>query len=437
MDRKPWSYNTLFLILIFILSVSIHSRFKPFYTYYNFSFGAKALSMGNAFTAVADDLTAVFWNPAGIAEFKYPEIYFNYKKDKMTYNYELQSNQTDIYTEQYTHNFESKLKNINFMSISVPALFWGTKWSFALSYYRMIPYGMEGELITNLSADSESYTGERVSMDFSGESGIDVLGFTAAFYLSDYFSMGITIQQFLNSGTIGYHYLSSTEEYNQTYTEKIEGRNVILGFIFKPWKDVIFGMTYRTRISDKFNSEYTLQQEGSESIQEDSTSSDFILPARLSFGFLLKPFKFMRFSFDYSIIYWSLGSISDYYNQIGDLEFPVREDFTFSQKDNVNYRMGLEINVPYEKIILFLRGGLFSEQQLFVDSDTGVVKITGYSLGLGLDVSSMVKLDFAYMKQKGLWTEAAYFDPESTVSTRYKNNVVSLSLILRFGRTNK
>ena len=30
-------------------------------------FGAKAVAMGGAFVGLADDYTAVFWNPAGIA----------------------------------------------------------------------------------------------------------------------------------------------------------------------------------------------------------------------------------------------------------------------------------------------------------------------------------------------------------------------------------
>ena len=37
---------------------------------YSEGIGARALSMGGAFVAVADDSTAVFWNPAGLAQLK-------------------------------------------------------------------------------------------------------------------------------------------------------------------------------------------------------------------------------------------------------------------------------------------------------------------------------------------------------------------------------
>src|SRR5512143_3591146 len=35
-------------------------------------FGARAAAMGGAFVGLADDYTAVFWNPAGLAQLKKP-----------------------------------------------------------------------------------------------------------------------------------------------------------------------------------------------------------------------------------------------------------------------------------------------------------------------------------------------------------------------------
>ncbi|MDE0553955.1 MAG: hypothetical protein OXI24_07065, partial [Candidatus Poribacteria bacterium] len=41
---------------------------KPFEVSRPLYVGARALAMGNAFTAVADDATAGFWNPAGLIQ---------------------------------------------------------------------------------------------------------------------------------------------------------------------------------------------------------------------------------------------------------------------------------------------------------------------------------------------------------------------------------
>src|SRR5436309_2306797 len=38
--------------------------------------GARASGMGEAFTAVADDVSTIFWNPAGLANFKGREFLF-------------------------------------------------------------------------------------------------------------------------------------------------------------------------------------------------------------------------------------------------------------------------------------------------------------------------------------------------------------------------
>ena len=40
--------------------------------------GARSLSMGGAFTSVANDATALYWNPAGITSIKRPTTHFYY-----------------------------------------------------------------------------------------------------------------------------------------------------------------------------------------------------------------------------------------------------------------------------------------------------------------------------------------------------------------------
>nr|MBP7793362.1 UPF0164 family protein [Candidatus Goldiibacteriota bacterium] len=50
---------------------------EPFFNkYYPFGAGARAIGMGEAFTAIADDASAVYYNPAGIAQMDHNEIYW-------------------------------------------------------------------------------------------------------------------------------------------------------------------------------------------------------------------------------------------------------------------------------------------------------------------------------------------------------------------------
>lgn len=434
------------VIFSILLTVPTYSQYKPLFTYYNFSFGARAMGVSNAFTAAADDLSAVFWNPAGIAEFITPEAYVNYRNDDILYNYDPQERLVNSYTNRYVHHLDSRLKSLDFLSLSVPAYFWDMKWNFALSYYHLIPYAMSGKFTeTEERLTGGVPTGHNSIVSFSGSGGIDVLGFTAAYYLNDYFFMGITLQQFINSGTATYHTLfqnmgnSSKLEENETYNERLEGRNVILGFIFKPMEDVSVGMTYCTRLSNTFHSDYTdnYSHNGHTGVVEDSVQADVVIPPRLSLGIMARLFPFMRLSVDYFIIYWQRSHISHDHGQAEgeEREFPVRNAYSFRQQNARNLRAGLEFKIPIKKITLFLRGGLFKENPLFQagDGNAKVIKITGYSLGMGLDVSSTAAFDIAYMKQKANWWENGYFDPAVPVLTHYKNNMIRLSFIFRFG----
>lgn len=44
----------------------------------NINLGARAAALGGAFTAIVDDSTSVYYNPAGVANLKMIEINVNY-----------------------------------------------------------------------------------------------------------------------------------------------------------------------------------------------------------------------------------------------------------------------------------------------------------------------------------------------------------------------
>jgi long-subunit fatty acid transport protein len=426
----------LFLVILLFTGFNAAAAVKPLYTYYNPFYGARSLSLGNAFTAVADDLTAVFRNPAGIAEFSGPQFYLDYRWDRLNYDYSPQEYTSPSGVQSYSYDFSSSLRNVDFISIAVPVYFWDINWNFAFSYYRYVPYGIDGQLREHVLSGTGSVD-SLSTLTLSGTSGIDVLGFTSAFYLNDYFSFGITLQQFFNSGEMTYGVSSPTEAYNQTFTDRLKGRNLILGLLGKLTKDIILGITYQTQFTDTLESQYTRQETVSGITSSGSTTAEIRMPSQLAVGLVLKPYAFMRLSFEYSIFYWSNTRLSGYYDNPQDLEFPVKGDFTFSQKDAVNYRMGVEFNIPMERAVVFLRGGLLKDQQLFVDgaASPAPVKFKGYALGIGIDISSQIRLDAGYMRQKGTWDEAGYFDPvNTTVSTQYKRDIFSLSFSYSFGK---
>ena len=67
-------------ILVLMLSYSCYAS-GPGTTaanYLKIGVGARATAMGGAFTAIADDATALYWNPAGLSQIKGKQLSASY-----------------------------------------------------------------------------------------------------------------------------------------------------------------------------------------------------------------------------------------------------------------------------------------------------------------------------------------------------------------------
>jgi len=70
--------KTLFVVLLYTLHLTLSTGLYPAFN--DTGWGARAGGMGNCFTAIANDSTALFWNPAGIAQVKLIETTFLYNR---------------------------------------------------------------------------------------------------------------------------------------------------------------------------------------------------------------------------------------------------------------------------------------------------------------------------------------------------------------------
>ena len=79
--------------------------------------GPRAIGMGMAFTATADDESAIFWNPAGIANNKSNEIYFNHTSWIADVNLEFASFSSYVSGFGTIGAFVTVLKSIDDMAV--------------------------------------------------------------------------------------------------------------------------------------------------------------------------------------------------------------------------------------------------------------------------------------------------------------------------------
>jgi hypothetical protein len=71
----------LLIILIFVgLNVAPNTPHKVYSAFKDSGWGTRSAGMGGAFCGLADDASSPLWNPAGLAQMKYPEANFMYSR---------------------------------------------------------------------------------------------------------------------------------------------------------------------------------------------------------------------------------------------------------------------------------------------------------------------------------------------------------------------
>ena len=76
--------------------------------------GARALGMGGAFIAVADDATAASWNPGGLTQLERPEISIVYDWDTFSEDFSSGAH------PELSGDQDIRLDGINYLSVAYP-----------------------------------------------------------------------------------------------------------------------------------------------------------------------------------------------------------------------------------------------------------------------------------------------------------------------------
>src|SRR5690348_3174315 len=63
----------------------------------DFGAGARPLGMGGAFTAVADDVDSLYWNPAGLATFRSSQVTFQHAPEPLDTSYQYMAYAQPVY----------------------------------------------------------------------------------------------------------------------------------------------------------------------------------------------------------------------------------------------------------------------------------------------------------------------------------------------------
>ena len=80
--RKMRKKNSLLLVVSIFVAVNgaIHGPQRLYAAFKDNGWGTRSAGMGGAFCGLADDASSPLWNPAGLAQMKYPEFNFMYSR---------------------------------------------------------------------------------------------------------------------------------------------------------------------------------------------------------------------------------------------------------------------------------------------------------------------------------------------------------------------
>jgi long-subunit fatty acid transport protein len=400
--------------------------------------GARALGMGGAFLARADDATAASWNPAGLSYLRLPELSAVWTDARFNTNERL----SDGSPSKADHQ---RGDTPDFFAATYPVTVKGMSGAAQLSFQRVI-----------------SFRYDRTIQEFnpltaSSSGGFDVVALGAGLQVTRWLRVGATLNEWFD----GYsqHYVRVINTPNRVGTRtfdndfRLSAQNANVGAIFAPSEKLNLGVVVKTG----FRGNVTLRRERQDVVKADPqdrvTSNDHTrfdvgldFPSSLGVGASLRPWSAVTASVDYTRSFWSRGQIHNFFTlptqQLPEETVPPDGPDFFpddpvtgnglpypslidaQQQDTEQIRAGLEYVVIRGRLRLPLRIGYFNDRQYFRSISGHAPRFDGLTGGAGIVVGRIL-LDVAYVYEHGHYVDVDMH------SVRVRSHRVFASLIYR------
>ena len=340
--NRIFLFFTVIIVLLIVTEYSIAQQI-------NFNLigaGARARGMGGAFIGVADDATAVSWNPAGLVRLEKPEA-------SVVGLFENYSISTDI-PEADTDPYKSSHFNLNFLSVVYP-LSIGVKNAVA-------SVALQQVIDLYYKVDSDFEKEERTG-------GINAITPAIGVQLTTNISLGATVNIFTGNSKYSYEdktgfYLPQEEKY------KYSGTNFNIGGLFD---------FNKFRLGAVFKTPFQLVEKG----ENNDVDMTIHMPQIIGVGAAYQATEKLTLAADFEMRKYS------------DTEL---EDNVTGQKSNAGYedinqlRLGAEYLMMSGNSVLPLRLGFATTPTLFKDSNDDQISGVNLTAGIGL-IMGNINLD--------------------------------------------
>ena len=428
--------------------------------------GARALGMGGAFIAIADDATAASWNPAGLAVLEKPEASVvmiprsSVKTDFAPFVFNFSSG-TYRDRESYDgYRFKQSGQALEFASFTYPFRVGSAKVVPQVSYQRAVDLGLDSTVESYRLADgadsdltfSRTFNGSgSLSGDFSG--GVDIYSGSLGLSFTQKVFLGVSLNLWRNgsegSGVSAFRYTTtggtnpfSIDRHRETTVdENFRGFNVNVGAMFRPTNRIRLGAVYKSSFTMKHDLQRSVNQTGTST--EDGAlfpftrtyteAGDIKWPYTIALGVAFLPTDLLTLSADWTTTNWSdakydFAALTTTTNVQGTtsrstsgqvlwptFSDPARPEAAVvnpGQVDTMQLRFGAEYVIRKPGFgglsVLPVRAGVFTDRQYFRDTpEPADVNLLGLTGGIGL-VWSHLTVDFAYVHQSASYRSSDY-----------------------------
>ena len=395
--------------------------------------GARALGMGGAFIAIADDATAASWNPGGLIQLETPEV-------SLVGAYTDRSEDLDFGTNPEASGSEGiTTKNVNYLSAAYPFTWLGRNMIVSVNYQHLFDFYRDWDF--SLFNQSPGISVEQ-DVSHTSEGSLSAIGMAAAIQVTPRISLGMTLN-FWQDGL--YQNQWETEDINKwsdpsvpttlktiDYTRyEFSGFNYNLGMLWTITHNVTIGAVYKA----PFTADIDRHEETFEFVDDMGAPSDYFevdkdqeLDMPMSYGIGLS----YRFSD-------SLSAALDIYRTEWDDFIYTDEDgnetsaISFKPADEsdieptTQIRFGVEYLIIMDRSVIPLRGGCFYDP---APAEGSPDHYHGISLGSGIATGNIV-IDLAYQYRFGNGVYD-YMNENLDFSADVKEHIMYASIIYHF-----
>ncbi|HLO65798.1 MAG TPA: hypothetical protein VK188_02190 [Holophaga sp.] len=371
--------------------------------------GARAAGTGGAFIAVADDATAVSFNPAGLAQLLLPEI--SLTGQTYTRNLRLTGFAAPGDPAPTTQEGPSRVDGHtrpSFLSFTIPWKRHGLNTAVQLSYQRILDFDF-GAIRSYSAPPADGGAPQTVNQDIFQTGGIDLYSAALGLELNSRLLLGASVNFWRGRwdfSSASEKQVEGTPVFDSILAQRnqFRGVNVNLGLIWRS-RFVNLGLVYRTPFTAVYTFENYLTQPDPATgliVTTHGARTPFELrwPETLGWGVGVHPVPQLLLTADWSRTPWSQATFArqgtdydnrNYFDLAVDTATPTVTTF----------HTGAEwLAFLGERTVIPFRAGWFREPQPMVDSRTGTQRVVyGWTAGLGFK-RGPITVDAAYRQSR-------------------------------------